>query len=277
MVKKTVLFVFIVFIGNIIFAQPVESIILKNMFGFSIGGNEYFGDLNPQRSFKNVTPTFQLFYQINLSNKFSIKYNFDYHFIEYADSYNEQNNIDLKARNLSFKNDVVGLSAQVIYHFVSFNPLSKLNKFTSYFGLGVGIIYTNPYSMNDNNNVIYLRPLITERLNKTDNSPTYNQFAFIAPFSLGIKYKISRKIDLFSELNYTLAFTDYLDDVSKNYAGKDAFVNDKVANYFQDRSKDQFYGILGKKRGDDSKYDAIFSFRLGFILNNFNSYYPTIK
>ena len=48
--------------------------------------------------------------------------------------------------------------------------------------------------------------------------------AVCIPFRIGLKYSINQNINVFAEVGYRFTTTDYLDDVSTNYAGASAFI-----------------------------------------------------
>jgi hypothetical protein len=69
-----------------------------------------------------------------------------------------------------------------------------------------------------NNNKTYLQPLGTEGQGLQGYSGTYGLTQFALPFGAGIKYNLSDKFRLSMEVGLRKTFTDYLDDVSANYA-----------------------------------------------------------
>ena len=260
--------------------QPVESILYKREIGISLGNVVYFGDLNPNYNFKVLKPNLQIFYKINkfFFHRVGVKFALDYNYLEYADANNDGHFIELRERNLSFKNETFGISTQLTFDLLNLNPGSSDKWFTPYINAGIGLIYSNPFDYDSKKNAVYLRPLITERTNIYDKTPIYSNFVFVSPLTIGFKFSLNKKINIFFEGTYTYAFTDYLDDVSKNYASKAAFTNNQVANYFQDRSVNQKYGVSGKRRGiENTGNDAYFSFQIGVSWNDLISCCPPMK
>ena len=279
MFKKLFIIVFL-FVSNKAFTQPVESVLIRSEYGFSVGTVTYIGDLNPFYNFNIVKPSIQLFYKKNrvLFKKIGIKLGLDYNLLNYADKNNDHSHIDLIARNLSFSNEIFGISAELSYDFLNYNPLSANHWFTPYMNWGIGAIYSNPYDFDSKNNKVFLQPLITERTSSLDNTVKYNNIVITMPITLGFKVNVTTLLNLFAECTYTLTNSDYLDDVSKQYAGAAAFNNNSVANYFQDKSVNQKFGVPGKNRGTaGSGNDGYISFKIGISFNDFISCCPPIK
>ena len=279
MQKKIAIIIFLCF-ANKIFSQPVESILARSEYGIAVGAVTYYGDLNPYYNFNSLKPSIQLFYLKNnfLIKNIGLKLGVDYNYLHYADKYNDNNHIDLIARNLSFTNETFGISAQLNFNFLNYSPLSNYNWVTPYLNVGIGALYSNPFDFDAQNNKVFLQPLITERINNFDVNVKYNSIVLTLPISLGFKVSVSKLLNLFAECTYTLTNTDYLDDVSKQYAGQAAFNNDKIANYFQDRSTQQQFGVKDKSRGTaGSGNDGFISFKLGMSFNKFISCCPPVK
>ena len=278
--NKIICVLFVLFNVCRIYTQPVESVLLKSEFGFSVGTVTYIGDLNPYYNLNIVKPSFQIFYKKNnfLCNKLGVKFGIDYNLLHYADQYNDDNHIDLIARNLRFTNEIVGISTQLCYDFLNYNPFSNYNLFTPYLNIGIGAIYSNPFDFDTKNNKVYLQPLITERTSSIDKNVKYNNFVLTMPISLGFKASISSLLNIFTECTYTLTNTDYLDDVSGKYAGSLAFASNSIENYFQDKSNLQKLGVMDKNRGTaGSGNDGYISFKVGVSFNNFISCCPKVK
>ncbi len=255
-------------------AQPVESFLFKGEWGFSVGANQYNGDLNPVGNFNYFQPSFNVFYKKNISKNFGLRFAFEYNKLAYSDAYNNADYIEYRERNLSFENQTFGFLAGVEFNFLKYTPGSYSNRFTPYLGLNLGVIYTNPYSFDELGNQVYLRPLITERLDINDKTEKYDFITAVAPVTLGLKFNVSTTVNIFTEFSYVFSFTDYLDDVSQKYAGIDAFKGDAVAAYFQDRSISQVYGVKGKERGSGSFNDNYITGRIGVSFNFLESCCP---
>ncbi|MCX8481161.1 MAG: DUF6089 family protein, partial [Sediminibacterium sp.] len=259
-----------------IYGQPVESLVFKGEIGFSIGQAVYFGDLNPNANFNGFSNSLGAFYKKNISKHVGLKVSLEYNELSYDDKLNLTNQ-DLNNRNLRFGNRTLEASFATEFNFFQYNPGSKSYNFSPYFGIGVGLLYYNPFTQDDDNKIVYLRPLITERISINDKIEKYTQFALTVPITIGVKYNINQKINLFGEFTYRFTNTDYIDDVSTNYAGIRAFPSGSTESKLQDRSVDQVYGLPGFRRGTGNYNDSFMSFKLGLSLNIIESCCPNIQ
>jgi hypothetical protein len=159
-----------------------------------------------------------------------------------------------------------------------FNVFNLYNiKWTPYFFGGVAVFKFNPYTFDENNEKTYLQPLSTEGQGIEGYSvKPYKLTQLSLPFGGGIKYAFSDRVRLGVELGIRKTFTDYLDDVSTNYAGEDdllaargaqavalAYRGDEVSNGNPD------YPEKGAMRGGAENLDLYYftglhlTFRLG--------------
>jgi hypothetical protein len=121
----------------------------------------------------------------------------------------------LKLRNLSFESNIVELSLVAQYYTFSFDN----KRWSPYVFGGIAVYHFNPYILTVDDEKIFLRPLSTEGQGLTgyDTKP-YSLTQFALPFGLGAKYAINDNIRIGAEVGLRKLFTDYLDDVSTNYA-----------------------------------------------------------
>lgn len=76
-------------------------------------------------------------------------------------------------------------------------------------------------SKNSAGNKYYLKPLSTEGLGFLENRPYYKINQVSIPFGGGVKFALNDNVRLGFEVGMRKLFTNYLDDVSTTYAGKD--------------------------------------------------------
>lgn len=122
----------------------------------------------------------------------------------------------LRARNLSFQSSIVEFSLRGEYTIFNMSNM----RWSPYVFGGLAIYRFNPYTFDRNNNQVFLKPLGTEGqgLPQYPEREPYSLTQVSLPFGGGIKYAISDKVDLGLEMGLRKLFTDYLDDVSTNYA-----------------------------------------------------------
>ncbi len=250
--------------------------------GVSVGTAFYFGDLNNRAQLNKPKNSLSVSFRKAFNNYLGAKVSASYAQLGYSDIYS--NNEFQRRRNLSFNSNIWELAATGDFHFFSFNPGENANSFTPYLTLGIGVFAFDPYAFYKGQK-IFLRPLNTEGQGSTaypDRKP-YNTMAISIPFGLGLKYNINQKLNFFIEVSHRFTNTDYLDDVSKTYAGAAAFPLDAsgfptTAGLLQDRSQElgESIGVAGKQRGWSKQNDnytlAQFGLTFNFIKYNCPKY-----
>jgi hypothetical protein len=254
-------------------------------FGVAVGAGHYFGDLNTRAALNRPNLSAGIYFIKQLNNYIGVRISGDYAFLAYSDVYSD--NATQKRRNLSFNTNVWELSLSGYFNFFRYIPGVAGYKFTPYLSLGAGVFSYDPYAYL-NHTKYFLRPLGTEGQNVDSGRKQYGNMAICIPVTVGLKYSINENTNVFAEIGYRFTNTDYLDDVSKNYAGADAFVLTHAdgtqevsypAYYLQDRSyaTGTPIGIKGRQRGNSSQKDAYVLFHIG-ISFNINSYKcPTVN
>ena len=154
-----------------------------------------------------VTAGYQILPRVNL------RAGFTYAKVDGADSLSRQ--ADIVLRNLSFQTNITEFS--LVAEINSFDMNYK--RWSPYIFGGLAVFHFNPYTYDQQNNKVYLKPLSTEG----QGLPGYSQKPYALtqlalPFGGGIKFNISDKVRIAPEVGLRKLFTDYLDDVSGNYA-----------------------------------------------------------
>ncbi|MCH8902373.1 MAG: hypothetical protein IIA45_00415 [Bacteroidetes bacterium] len=140
-----------------------------------------------------------------------------------------------RLRNLSFRTNILELSGQVEYNFLSsknvrYRELSQnfrrtivIAERSLYAFVGVGVFHFNPTAELDG--VRYnLQTFGTE--GQVDECPPndatctekYNRVAINIPMGLGIQYLVDKEYRVGFEIGWRKLFTDYIDDISNVYA-----------------------------------------------------------
>lgn len=178
----------------------------------NVGASSYFGDLTESaKLFNQSSYAFNAGATFNYNPHIAFRADIGYCKVQAADSKNSR--ADLKARNLSFKSNILDFSLAVEY-----NVLDIINnhRFTPYVFGGVGFSYFNPYTTDRFGAKQTLQPLGTEGQGLAaypDRKP-YKRTVLSAPLGGGIKYAISDRVTLGAEFKYHYLNSDYLDDVS---------------------------------------------------------------
>lgn len=253
-------------------AQLMEPYVHQGEVGVSLGLAHYFGDLNPNSAINRPKTAAGIFFRKQITNYIGIRLSGDYAMLGYSDVYSS--NPVQNARNLSFNTNVWELAIAGDFNFFEFHPGFEGYNFTPYIGLGVGVFSFDPYAYLGGEKY-YLRPLGTEGQGSSfyPNLQPYSPIAISIPFTFGVKYALNEHTNIFGELSYRFTNTDYLDDVSGNYA-PDAFPplpdgSPSPAFLLQDRSYEtgSSIGVKGKQRGNSLQKDAFATIKVGISFN----------
>jgi hypothetical protein len=192
--------------------------------GGGLGSANYFGDITPTTSFistelKFTRTSLSGFVTHKFTPRVTGKATLAWHRLKGDDNVsadpNKFSDYGRYLRNLHFRNDIIELTGVAMFDlFENNSPFFKRPLWTPYAFIGLGVIYSNPQareaSSEANGQWISLRPLQTE-------GKSYSPVHVVIPAGLGVRYKVSQRIDIGFELGYRYAFTDYLDDVSGRY------------------------------------------------------------
>jgi Domain of unknown function (DUF6089) len=266
-------------------AQVEPSYVYQGEFGVLGGVSQYFGDLNPDLHFNTPKAAFGIFFRKQVTDYIAVRIQGQFAQLGYSDVYNTQNAFDLR-RNLSFNTNVWQLGIQGDFNFFRFIPGDGDHRSTPYLTFGIGMFSFDPYAYLGGQKY-YLRELGTEGQGSPaypDRQPYSNIAAYI-PLGLGYKYNLNPKMNIGIEVVYNFTTTDYLDDVSKTYAGINNFPtlpsgDPSVAALLQDRSYETGtppIGIQGRQRGYQNQNDGFLFVEVMFSMNLSSYRCPTAK
>ncbi len=263
-----------------------------NTVSVHLNAMNYFGDLVPKTSFTSfrfgaTRPNLGISYMHRFAPRISGRVGLSYGRITGNDQKSTDNK-DADAvyrynRNLSFRNDIVELSAVgVLDLFENRGTYLKRRDFSPYVFAGVAGYYHNPKGVKGSE-VVALQTLGTEGQKSNDRAAKgyekpYSRAQISIPFGLGANYRINRQMNIGYEIGWRKTFTDYLDDVSGNYADQNDL--SAKAQEYADRSAEAFplikqdpkfrgsYGVKGQKRGTNNEDDwyIVSGFHLSYIL-----------
>ncbi len=217
-----------------------------NAYGISFNALNYYGDLSPTPKRVSTDISFtRPALGLSLMHRFGPRYSFIAQFMygtlsggdsKSADFTDKENGVYRYQRNLSFRNRIKELSL-VAYFDLYENDATYLSRvqWTPYAFVGaVGFLH-NPQAQAPTTDLqgtalpeagkwVDLRPLGTEgqysTLEPTDiNSgiKPYSKLQVAIPIGVGARFRLNDVMDLSAEIGFRYTFTDYLDDVSKNY------------------------------------------------------------
>jgi len=267
--RKPLLFVCTILMAFTGVKAQYESYKQEGEFGIGVGLGHYFGDLNTSAALNRPKFSGGIYFLKQFNNYVALKIAANYAFLGYSDEYSK-NPVQVE-RNLSFNSSVWEFSLAGQFNFFKFIPGVDGYNYTPYISLGAGVFSYDPYAYL-NGQKYYLRPLGTEGQGSTlyPDRKQYSSMAVCFPLSVGFKYAINDRFNVFGEVGYRFTTTDYLDDVSTTYA-PDAFPplpngQPSVAYQLQDRSLTNI-GIKGRQRGNSSQNDAYVLAHFGVSFN----------
>ncbi len=283
--KKSFFFIIALLIVVGTLHAQYQSYSAKGELGLNVGTSQYFGDINPSAKLKPNSYSIGGFYQKYFNNYIGVKLSANYARLHASDA--DDKNEAYKTRNLNFTNDIIELALAGSFNFFNYAPGFAGHNFTPYVSLGIGALYTNPFTTDANGKKVFLRPLGTEGQNSIlpHDGKKYGSFAMVFPLSVGVRQALSEKINLFAEVGYRFTNTDYLDDVSSTYAGSDAFLPSNyrgtpaqaaLAQQLQDRSINQTMGKKGWQRGNSLANDSYMFMQIGISYNFSNCNCPQV-
>jgi hypothetical protein len=250
----------------------MDAFVHQGEVGISAGIGHYFGDLNPNFSVNRPKVAAGIFFRKQITNYIGIRLSGDYTLLGYSDVYSS--NPVQQSRNLSFNTNVWEISLAGDFNFFEFRPGFEGYNFTPYIGLGIGVFSYDPYAYLNGEKYL-LRTLGTEGQGSSlyPELQPYSPIAISIPFTVGAKYALNERTNVFGEITYRFTNTDYLDDVSGLYA-PDAFPplpdgSPSPAFLLQDRSYETgtAIGIKGRQRGNSLQKDAFATFKIGISFN----------
>jgi len=228
-------------------------------FGLSIGASGYKGDLNQTMFNKDLInfPAFGFHFRRCINNYWSYKAQINFMRIDAADSLIDDGY--QQYRNLSFKSKIQELTFQFEFNFFGFQSANKETRFSPYITSGLSIFHFNPKA-ELNGEWWELQPLGTEGQGSpqyTDRKK-YKRISAALVIGGGIKTRVTDRFSIALEIAARRTYTDYLDDVSKTYADKNAIdaANGYTAVLLSDRSSDQTNNDnMDRQRGNRNDKD----------------------
>lgn len=249
------LYITLFFLGYFLFAsaQHYQLVQNKGEFGFFGGASNYVGDIAPN-TFPFKQPSFGGFYKYFFNEYGGLKMNYEYIALEGYDS--TSNNAFALIRGADFTQQFHDVSIMAEYYFNRFTPGDKSARFAPYLGFGVGFLLklnrdggsfakSAPGSSLENASGPILNP------NRIQRRSLFN-----FPIQLGLKYNLSQKINLFTELSYRFTNSDKLD-----FMADDALFTNPSAPIAT-------YPFQGSKSGNDQ----FFTIKAGVSINFISIY-----
>jgi hypothetical protein len=228
-----------------------------SMIGFSLNALNYYGDLAPRPTrfstdISFTRPGLGLILAHRFGPRYTLTGTFLYGTLRGADAEsadkNDENGASRYKRNLSFRNRVKELSVVASMDlFENMSTYLSRVKWTPYAFAGVAFFHHNPQArapefdvdgnpLPEGGEWVKLQKLGTEgqhaNLRETDVNSGIKPYKLIQPaipFGVGARFRVNQVVDFSVELGFRYLFTDYIDDVSKNYVDLGVFGDNELA------------------------------------------------
>lgn len=247
------------------FANDVSAQLRTKYFsvGVGLGATNYKGDLDDNFTLKFTKPGLAFFGAYKFHPHMSLRLGFSQGWMKASDA-QAARDIPRTRRNLSFRSPLTEASLVLVYEFFANDRKYQYRpQYTPYIFGGAAIFAFNPQAkLNDT--WYDLQPLSTEGQGTSfcpECPEPYSLVQVSIPFGVGLRYRLTKKIDLNVEVGLRKTFTDYLDDVSGDYVDLDLLRAEKgeVAALLADRIDRSQYpegaefwnGIRGDRTQDD--------------------------
>lgn len=249
-------------LGAVIFCLQITS---AQMTGWETGGwlgvSNYFGDLNTDWRVNRIHLAGGAAARYNFNDRLAVRIGASYGRISATDA--DSKNIFEQRRNLSFHSILLDGTAQFEFNFLPYVHGHRDFFFTPYMFVGPTGFYFNPKA--DYEGETYtLVELGTEGQFRGEE---YNTFQGGLAYGMGLRYDLTYRWSLNVEWSSRKLFTDYLDDVSGNYADVRDIRGQRgeIAAALADRSVEPQVGLAGRQRGNGKRNDMYMFLGVGLM------------
>lgn len=209
--------------------------------GVSLGATNYKGDLDDNFTLKFTKPGIGFQGGYKFSPHLAARLTFNQGWMGASDA-KAARDIPRQRRNLSFRSPLSEAALTFVYEFFGNDRKFQYRPaYTPYIFAGVGVFAFNPQAKLGDD-WFDLQPLGTEGQNLGSNCgypecpEPYSLVSVSVPFGVGLRYSLTDKIDLSAEVGLRKTFSDYLDDVSGQYANyEELYASNPTAALLSDR------------------------------------------
>ncbi len=248
--------------------------------GATVGGSNYLGDLTPSGLWTSIGET-------HLSTGAFVRYNIQgWAAVRGSVNYGNIAATDAKAafgseriyRNLSFRSNIYEIALTAEFNILRYEAYNLRRPFSPYIFGGIAVYKFNPQAKY-NGKWYDLQPLGTEGQGLDGNPEKYSLTQVSIPLGFGVKFTKNDQWNFGFEFGMRKTFTDYLDDVSRNYPdlGELAHVNGNIAAELSWRTDEIMTDAdppsKGNARGDLTDLDWYIFTGLFYSYNFFGNHY----
>jgi len=272
---KIQIFLFLLFTGFNLNAQ-------NSQIGVGIGGTTYAGDMDAPEVFDKVGLTqraLQLNFTYFINSNMNLRLNALFGGLQGDDARSGRPwQIE---RNLNFESSLSEYSLSFEYNLWDIVSKNAKTRFTPYISLGVALFNFDPKTTyldpDGTSKTVRLQPLGTEGQGIVGYDAPYSLTELSIPVGGGVRYALTENLTVSFEIISRFTFTDYIDDVSKDYPQRDDLLSKGdigVISLYVSNQIDEALGLpqndisvdkSGQVRGDDTSNDYYFSGMINLV------------
>jgi Domain of unknown function (DUF6089) len=269
-----------------------------NQIGITLNAMNYYGDLSPKPGWLSTDLGFtRPAIGVSFSHRFGPRYTLTSAFMygslqgadaESANQNDSQNGVFRYQRNLSFRNRIKELSVVAVFDlFENHSTYISRVRWTPFAYSGVAVFHHNPEAKVPETGLdgtpfpnagqwVSLSEIGTEGQHATLQEgdvnfgvKPYKNFQIAIPFGIGVRFRLNEVMDLSAEFGFRYLFTDYIDDVSRNYVDLGVFGSNELAKALSYRGNEIGPGNTTTYIGrDGNSYDVIPGYGQESLHNN---------
>ncbi len=271
--KRLIIIFFVTVVAFNVFSQT-----RRWEFGVTLGGSNYVGDINnmfnngsdDSKEWNQFESSFN-FYNIHFMGGIVARYNFNPRWsvkssLSFSKLSGDDKHFD-NSRNLNFYSNIQELACTFEFNFLDYRTGSLQHRITPYMFGGIALFHFNPKTQIKNYSskeviTLNLHDMHTEGQTFLNDKSNYSLWQLSIPFGLGMKFSLSKYICVAIDWGFRKTFTDYIDDISTEYAGRQnmiANMNENAA-IASDRTHEladysNVFHAQGEKRGNATTKD----------------------
>jgi len=187
--------------------------------GYKIGASYYIGDLNPDNPLQSRPHITQGgFYRSNINSRVGVRFQVLNGTIEAWDQ--DSDNSWQTNRNLHFRNNITEFSIQGEINYIDHVLGNPKHRFSGFLTAGIAFYNHDPQASDSYGNWHPLQPMGTEGQGWTNGQDPYKLSGVAMPYGIGFKVNLGTSLSFQVEWGMRKTWTDYLDDVSTDYANE---------------------------------------------------------
>jgi hypothetical protein len=241
-------------------------------FGVIGGFSKYQGDLTPKGGDVELNPAYGLFVRHHFNRWAAFRCGIQGGRLTGDDANNPDET--LRRRNLSFRAPITEFSFTGELNLLPYVPGDPKKGIAPYVQAGVAFLHFRPQAQ-FNDRWINLQPLGTEGqgMREYPGKKPYQLLQIVFPVGMGFRYALNKKANIGFDFAWRFTLTDYLDDVSGNYAAPEILLDNRgelsaaLSNRTAEYTGVPAVDFVGTPRGNPKDKDAYFIFGLFFSYN----------